>query len=125
MLFTLRRRAHRYRCYSSRSNRHLVGATHAAAPSLPSSCGLDPQSYAKLTKNYIIAGTPAPTVSLVGAPAGLSITPAGALTIPAGLKAGNYSFTIKAQNASGTVNKAVAVKVNQKLVKPTITGGKS
>ncbi|MCL1890411.1 MAG: hypothetical protein FWG00_00005, partial [Coriobacteriia bacterium] len=25
----------------------------------------------------------------------------------------------------GTVNKAVAVKVNQKLVKPTITGGKS
>ncbi|MDR2715024.1 MAG: hypothetical protein LBB42_05890, partial [Coriobacteriales bacterium] len=34
-------------------------------------------------------------------------------------------FTIKAQNASGTVNKAVTVKVSQRLVKPAITGGKS
>ncbi|MDR2714117.1 MAG: hypothetical protein LBB42_01115 [Coriobacteriales bacterium] len=83
------------------------------------------EGYAKLTKNYAIAGTPAPTVSLVGAPAGFSITPAGALTIPAGLKAGSYSFTIKAQNPVNTANKAVTVKVNQKLVKPAITGGKS
>jgi hypothetical protein len=83
------------------------------------------EGYAKLTKKYTIAGTPAPTVALIGAPAGVSITAAGVLTIPAGLKAGSYSFTIKAQNTANTATKTVTITVNKKPVKPAVTGGKS
>ncbi|MCL1891490.1 MAG: hypothetical protein FWG00_05735, partial [Coriobacteriia bacterium] len=83
------------------------------------------EGYVAFSKNYVIAGTPAPTVSLVGAPAGLSITAAGVLTIPAGLKVGSYSFTIKAENTAGTATRAVTITVAQASlvgVAPKITG---
>ncbi|MCL1890859.1 MAG: hypothetical protein FWG00_02365 [Coriobacteriia bacterium] len=78
--------------------------------------------YAATTKAYGITGAPAPRVSLVGAPAGVTIAQNGTLTIPAGLKAGAYSFSIKAFVQAAPATKTVNLKVNQK---PSITGGKS
>ncbi|MDR2714742.1 MAG: hypothetical protein LBB42_04390 [Coriobacteriales bacterium] len=75
--------------------------------------------YATTQKAYVISGSPAPLVSLVGAPAGVTLAANGALTIAPGLKGGTYTFTIRAFTAASTATKTITLAVN---AKPAIEG---
>jgi len=79
------------------------------------------EGYADYTKSYIITGTPAPALNVTGI-TGASVTDAGALTIPAGLKVGNHTATITVNNSvSPNAVMTVTVKVHTRDPKFTTT----
>jgi len=96
-----------------------------AAPTVSGPSSHAMQAGQQETISFNVAGNPAPTVTLAGAPSGISINDSGAMTIAANVSPGVYTITITATSTAGSDTHTLNLTINQATERPVITSAAS